>query len=438
MNINQTRPTPQAPLLLDSQQTPRLMMDFEKFAQELSLAHQELDWFTESGINPEKKRVQTEQTEKILRRQDQEDDHCAGAACVSYWQRIRQEQAAAEIARVQDLTLDRKNQASAQRTLIDETMVQERSGQQRAQLQSAIQTKKGKSANIAEFAEIMKTETEEPTVVTKAAEPGPVPVDPENLESNSVRKPGSGSTVPSTPSPQPLKGSEMPVRGEMAYPIEPTIGKSVRVNASTAINNPGKTEPITAATASNKTAGLKGVAISATQQTFGPEADKGQSAKPKPGTEAASPKSPVNAKQLENGVRYLISQRKHELTLQLEPEHLGKLVIRLKKDGDKISGLFKVDSVQAKEAIESQIAPLQRSLEEQGIRLERFQVVVNGGESGLSDSAFSHQDGQHSQAQRQSTETGSRISRQDTLWNAGTDTNPVVQQNSESGVNLYA
>lgn len=79
-----------------------------------------------------------------------------------------------------------------------------------------------------------------------------------------------------------------------------------------------------------------------------------------------------------DNVRIMLSSGKDSIVIRLMPEHLGKLEIKLKKSGEKLVGEFKVENAEAKELLASEFQQLQQDLENQGIRLESFTILVKG------------------------------------------------------------
>lgn len=74
-----------------------------------------------------------------------------------------------------------------------------------------------------------------------------------------------------------------------------------------------------------------------------------------------------------------------QLEMQLHPESLGTVHIQLSSKGGEVTAQFQVQNEAVKAAIESQIATLQESLREQGVKVEAVQVTVesHGFESNL-------------------------------------------------------
>jgi flagellar hook-length control protein FliK len=76
----------------------------------------------------------------------------------------------------------------------------------------------------------------------------------------------------------------------------------------------------------------------------------------------------------------LASQGKSEFQIQLRPDTLGRLNIRMTLEGGEVTVQMRAESAQAKSAIESGLGQLKQSFQEQGIRVDRFEVVVAQGQ----------------------------------------------------------
>lgn len=74
-----------------------------------------------------------------------------------------------------------------------------------------------------------------------------------------------------------------------------------------------------------------------------------------------------------------------QLEMQLHPESLGTVHVQLSTKGGEVTAQFQVQNETVKAALESQIATLQESLKEQGVKVEAVQVTVesHGFESNL-------------------------------------------------------
>ncbi|MBU3917509.1 flagellar hook-length control protein FliK, partial [bacterium] len=84
----------------------------------------------------------------------------------------------------------------------------------------------------------------------------------------------------------------------------------------------------------------------------------------------------TNVREIAGNLRIMLSAKKGEMTVNLAPEHLGKLEIKLKKNGDKMSGEFKVENKEAEEMLKSRFSELRETLENQGIKIDEFTVIL--------------------------------------------------------------
>lgn len=76
-----------------------------------------------------------------------------------------------------------------------------------------------------------------------------------------------------------------------------------------------------------------------------------------------------------------------ELRLQLSPEYLGRMEIRVMSHEGTLSAQIKVDHAQAREMMQTQIAELRQSLADQGIKIDRLEVSV-GQDKGRGEQSF--------------------------------------------------
>ncbi|MCG8334799.1 MAG: flagellar hook-length control protein FliK [Proteobacteria bacterium] len=158
-------------------------------------------------------------------------------------------------------------------------------------------------------------------------------------------------------------------------------------------------------------------------------------------TEAAATAKTIPAKEMEqqnpnvkdvtDNIKILLNSGRDTIVIRLNPEHLGKLEIKLKKAGETLTGEFKVDSVEAKKILSAEFAQLQQDLENQGIKLDQFTVFVKGEEN----SAYSQNSSQGQQQEFTSEQHAGRAR------SAQQEVDPVVHQamnnaNTESGVNI--
>lgn len=83
-----------------------------------------------------------------------------------------------------------------------------------------------------------------------------------------------------------------------------------------------------------------------------------------------------------------------EMTLQLKPEHLGKVLFSVSTENGALKGSFVAESIAAKEAIEINMIQLKAQLNEQGIKVEEMEVVL-----GNTDAFLKQKDSQNQQNQ---------------------------------------
>lgn len=142
---------------------------------------------------------------------------------------------------------------------------------------------------------------------------------------------------------------------------------------------------------------------------------------------------PVNVKEVISNVRIMLSAGKSEMVMKLRPEHLGKLEIKLRKVGDKLTGRFKVENSKAKRILESQLPQLQQGLEEQGIHIEEFSVLVNEDSSAASSFAFNEGQSQ----QENITESHVNNAVPQNAGNKTVESSKHADAQPESGVSIY-
>jgi flagellar hook-length control protein FliK len=75
-------------------------------------------------------------------------------------------------------------------------------------------------------------------------------------------------------------------------------------------------------------------------------------------------------------VGLLSGQGKSEFQLQLNPESLGRLHVRMTLEDGAVTVRMTAQSAEARSAIESHLGQLRQSFQDQGIRVDRFQIVA--------------------------------------------------------------
>ncbi|MBT7892275.1 MAG: flagellar hook-length control protein FliK [Deltaproteobacteria bacterium] len=427
MNISQTGQSPQKNATSDSQQVTSGITDSEVFLDQLNLAKQGTEWYMETGVKSDKermneeqqvKRKQTEDLEQAKRRQteDLEREQIVGMTSQAYIEQLRQS-SMMESARV---VSDVENQAQTLKHV------------EKKHLHTPAVVKDGENgkADIF-FNKIMTGEMDGAKKGNLAKESATISA---NLESDETR----------STSRSPLVKPGETANGELMQRFDASMirGLNTPASAKTGARTLDKGLPELSKIAANqsstgKNAGKNGAAkitsfsninadtsLSNRRSEIGIKAD-GNSGK---GAE------PVNIKDVVGNVKFMISSKTNEMVMKLAPEHLGKMEIKLRKEGDKLTGRFKVDSQQAKEAIESKIPQLKEALAEHGVHVEEFTVIINGEDD--SNGAFAFNQGHEGDA-GQSSDTGT--SENESRLNTQTAENTTnVSSRNTSGLNIYA
>lgn len=105
-------------------------------------------------------------------------------------------------------------------------------------------------------------------------------------------------------------------------------------------------------------------------------------------------------------VRMIRTAQTTELVMQLKPEHLGQLTMKVSvANNGSVTAVFQSENAQVRAAIESQITQLKQELQQQGLKVDNVSVGA-----GLSEDFFNRSEtqGQMSQfAQQQNQQAGS-------------------------------
>ena len=105
--------------------------------------------------------------------------------------------------------------------------------------------------------------------------------------------------------------------------------------------------------------------------------------------------------ELEKGARIILSGERSEMTMQLKPESLGKVSLKIITEHGLVNAKFTVESEQAKKELETNIQVLKETLEKQGMSVRECTVQVK------QDKNSSGQTDSHNQSKRQAhNETG--------------------------------
>ena len=96
-----------------------------------------------------------------------------------------------------------------------------------------------------------------------------------------------------------------------------------------------------------------------------------------------APVSPQNVmEQIVSSMRVVTQGTLAEIRIQLKPEHLGEVSLRISTQNGIVVAQFVAESQRVKEIIEAGFNRLRESLEEQGINVQQIEVSVGNGESG--------------------------------------------------------
>ena len=93
--------------------------------------------------------------------------------------------------------------------------------------------------------------------------------------------------------------------------------------------------------------------------------------------------------ELAQRIQELHQQKRHELTLELEPKHLGRLVVTIGTDDNQVKTVITAESEQVKELLNRSAPQLRQELASQGLVLEKLQIDVNS-QNAAQDHSFQH------------------------------------------------
>lgn len=88
----------------------------------------------------------------------------------------------------------------------------------------------------------------------------------------------------------------------------------------------------------------------------------------------------------------LVKQNTSQMKLELKPEVLGKMIIKIAVEEGVVTARFITENHQVKQLLESNMAALRQSLESQGIRVEKAEVSVQLNNGGLFDGSENHRE----------------------------------------------
>ncbi len=91
--------------------------------------------------------------------------------------------------------------------------------------------------------------------------------------------------------------------------------------------------------------------------------------------------------QIVSKVKVVLEDGKSQIEMKLNPEHLGKVGIKLITENGSLKGTFTVENETVKHAIEQNLVILRQQLEESGIKIDKIEVALmgTGEENGFTD-----------------------------------------------------
>jgi len=119
-----------------------------------------------------------------------------------------------------------------------------------------------------------------------------------------------------------------------------------------------------------------------------------------------------------------LGQGRKQMTIQLDPENLGKAQIILQLKGKEISALIQVEDAQTAAMLSSNMESLKKTLEDQGLTVQNLEVQA--GLTSRQDQQAAFNADQHNQAQERQ-ELSRMISQLRMLRGEGGDMAPDMQ-----------
>jgi len=131
------------------------------------------------------------------------------------------------------------------------------------------------------------------------------------------------------------------------------------------------------------------------------------------------------ASQIVDQARLISGQKNTEMIIQLKPEHLGELTLKVTVESGVVSASFHSNNSEVRNIIEASLPQLKQELSNQGLKIENVDVYA-----GLGD-FFSN--GQHESRQKPEVKVQNKKIEEDFL-DALDDSTGIVESTSESGV----
>ncbi len=365
MNVIQANTSPQTSVQQESGSQDADMNIKREFEGHLSTAKQHVEWFTDEKIGSEKKRIIKEQIERKRNKNEKEDE-------------VIEEFASSSLKNEDKMDISLQ-ETSHSRLQVSENKVQ--NAQIKKNTNHDIGQKKVDQKNVhfvqpaAEMENASETGDDFSKVLTNHKEAHQQT--PSTLSSLNL----SGETVSADQQKKlDLTNRGSNIQNSIENKLDSTRIQGLKdksdqssIQNRSAFQKQNKAEFSQAGKTTEKAQVHKGVGFSnEIQQASGKE---NQDNNLKAENKDLSKAEKANIKEITGNLRIMLSAKKDVMTVNLAPEHLGKLEIKLKKMGDKMSGVFKVENKEAEEMLKSQFSQLRESLEEQGIKIDEFTVI---------------------------------------------------------------
>ncbi|MCP4754221.1 MAG: hypothetical protein GY866_25320 [Proteobacteria bacterium] len=419
MNISQANSTHQSSPPSDSSKLDTDSVNLHQFEDQLTTAQMDTEWFTRNDAETEKERVYNEQLERNRRDEELQDEVVAMGASQTLQDRIR-------------LDGEREKTVS-HKAGVDNKIIEEKVDIRKAHLRTpTVQENKPSESAETEFSELLLKGGKEKPQVATAAEIGSLKTGDEATGLDQPKKsplfrPGDnfGNTAQQRFDAAMVKGAENQTNGQ--------AGRDNGQKQFSSQNRSQSSENQLSVKSPGRNLSSKGFSLNEVSQSSTMEGPKTEAEIPMKNLDSKNVEQ-ANTREIVENVKIMMSSRKNEMIMKLVPEHLGKLEIRLKKTGDKMTGRFKVETSKAKDLLESQLPQLRQGLEEQGILIEEFSILVN--EDSSSMPSFSFDDQQTRQQNPSQVGTDSTLSAE-RIDPAGAPRARSTGK-TDSGVSIYA
>ncbi|MDT8447041.1 MAG: flagellar hook-length control protein FliK [bacterium] len=149
----------------------------------------------------------------------------------------------------------------------------------------------------------------------------------------------------------------------------------------------------------------------------------------------------LETKEMGQQIKMSLNAKRTEMTMQLRPEHLGRVQIKLTKDGEIYRGKMEVESTAAKEALERSLPELTKSLEAQGVKVESFTISLRDEQAGAQGFADNSGQQPNQQGEQQGTQNALKLEERrgfDPRMSVESPEPGPAKRASESDVSIYA